>query len=72
MAKEFQPGGKKGKLHRELGVPTSKTIPADRLRAATHSANPTIKRDAVRAETMKGWHHGGPTPIPPAGSKRGR
>jgi hypothetical protein len=58
-AKKFNPGGKKGKLHRELGIPTSQKIPAARLRAATHSKNPTIRRDAIRAETMKGWNHSG-------------
>lgn len=57
----FHPGGQKGKLHRELGIPTSQTIPKDRLRAATHSSNPTIRRDAIRAETMAGWHHSGAT-----------
>lgn len=55
----FKPGGEKGKLHRELGISTDEKIPAARLEAAAHSSNPEIKRDAVRAETMKGWHHGG-------------
>ncbi len=55
--KDFHPGGQKGKLHRELGISTDKTIPAARLEAATHSSNPEVKRDAIRAETMKGWHH---------------
>lgn len=57
--KDFHPGGEKGKLHRELGVSEDKTIPTDRLRKATHSENPEIRRDAIRAETMKKWHHGG-------------
>lgn len=57
--KDFHPGGEKGKLHRELGISTDKTIPAARLTAATHSSNPEIKRDAIRAETMKGWNHSG-------------
>lgn len=56
---DFHPGGKKGKLHRELGIPEDKKIPADRLAAAAHSKNPEIKRDAIRAQTMKKWHHGG-------------
>jgi hypothetical protein len=55
----FHPGGKKGKLHRELGVPESEPIPAGRLEAAAHSSNPEIKRDAIRAKTMKKWKHGG-------------
>lgn len=57
--KDFHPGGEKGKLHRELGIPEGEKIPADRLEKAAHSSNPEIKRDAIRAETMKGWHHGG-------------
>jgi hypothetical protein len=55
---KFHPGGKKGKLHRELGIAESQTIPAARLASAAHSSNPEIRRDAIRAETMKGWHHG--------------
>jgi hypothetical protein len=56
---DFHPGGQKGKLHRELGIPEGKKIPASRLAAAEHSKNPEIKRDAIRAKTMEGWHHGG-------------
>jgi hypothetical protein len=55
MAKGFHPGGHKGKLHRELGIPVGQKIPAARLRAATHSRNPEIRRDAIRARTMKSW-----------------
>ena len=51
----FNPGGRKGKLHRELGIPESEKIPADRLRAATRSKDPEIRRDAIRAEAMKKW-----------------
>lgn len=57
MAKKFNPGGHKGKLHRELGIPEGQKIPAARLRAAAHSRNPEIRRDAIRAETMEKWHH---------------
>lgn len=59
MAKKFSPGGQKGKLHRELGISTKKKIPAKRLKAATHSKNPEVRRDAIRAETMKKWNHKG-------------
>lgn len=55
--KAFKPGGEKGKLHREIGVPEGEKIPAKRLEAATHSDNPEIRRDAIRAKTMKGWNH---------------
>jgi hypothetical protein len=53
----FNPGGEKGKLHRELGINPDDKIPAKRLAKAEHSKNPEIKRDAIRAETMKHWKH---------------
>jgi len=59
MAKAFNPGGQKGKLHREIGVPVGQKIPAKKLTKAEHSSNPEIKRDAIRAKTMEGWNHGG-------------
>ena len=55
---KFKPGGEKGKLHRELGIAEDKKIPADRLAAAARSRNPEVRRDAIRAQTMKKWHHG--------------
>jgi hypothetical protein len=55
MAKKFNPGGTPGKLHREIGVPVGKKIPAGKLAAAEKSSNPEIKRDAIRAKTMAGW-----------------
>lgn len=55
----FNPGGQKGKLHRELGIPEDKKIPAKRLEQAAHSKNPEIRRDAIRAQTMKKWNHKG-------------
>jgi hypothetical protein len=56
--KDFHPGGEKGKLHREMGISEGKKIPAAKLKAATHSRDPEKRRDAIRAETMKKWHHG--------------
>ena len=58
MAKPFKPGGHKGKLHREIGVPVGEKIPAGKLAAAAKSSNPEIKRDAIRAKTMAGWKKG--------------
>ena len=59
MAKKgWRPGGEKGKLHRELGIPEGQKIPHDRLNAATRSENPEVRRDAIRAKTMEGWKHG--------------
>ncbi len=57
--KDFHPGGEKGKLHRELGVPAGSKIPAGKLASAEHSKNPEVRRDAIRAKTMEGWNHGG-------------
>lgn len=50
---------KKGALHKEMGVPAGKKIPAAKLEKATHSKNPTLKKRAVLAETLKKMHHKG-------------
>lgn len=42
-----------GKLHRELGVPEGKKIPAKKLAKAQHSKNPTIRREANLAKTLR-------------------
>ncbi len=65
----WNPGGKKGKLHRELGVPVDKPIPKGKLRAALHSRDREVKDDAIRAETMIGWKKKGPQAHEP---RRGR
>lgn len=44
---------KKGALHKALDVPVGKKIPASKLEKATHSKNPTLKKRAVLAETLK-------------------
>lgn len=48
----------KGGLHRALGVPEGKTIPADKLEKAKTSENPHVRKMAQFAHTMEGWHHG--------------
>lgn len=55
--KDFHPGGEKGKLHREMGIPTGEKIGKSRLAKAAHSSNPEIARDAKRAQTMGKWNH---------------
>ena len=55
MAKAFRPGGQKGKLHRALGVPVGKKIPAGKMRGALRSKNRGIRDMAIRARTMAGW-----------------
>ncbi len=57
--KGWAPGGRRGKLHRELGISEDRPIPAARLEQAKHSRDPEIRRDAIRAATMAKWHHGG-------------
>ena len=57
MAKKFNPGGHKGKLHRELGIPEGKKIGKARTAKAARSKNPEIRRDAIRARTMASWAH---------------
>ena len=46
----------KGALHKELGVPEGKKIPEKKLEKAEHSKNPTLKKRAVLAETLKKMH----------------
>lgn len=55
--KDFHPGGEKGKLHREMGIPEGEKIGAARLAQAARSSDPEKRRDAIRAQTMAKWHH---------------
>lgn len=48
---------KKGALHKELGVPEGKKIPAKKLDKAAHSKNPLERKRANLAKTLKGMHH---------------
>lgn len=43
----------KGALHEQLGVPQGEKIPASKIEAATHSKNPTLRKRAVLAQTLK-------------------
>jgi hypothetical protein len=43
----------KGKLHRELGVPEGKKIPAKKMAKAAKSKNPTIRKEVALAKTLK-------------------
>lgn len=42
-----------GALHKTLGVPAGQKIPAAKLEKAKHSSNPTTRRRANLAETLK-------------------
>jgi len=46
---------KPGALHKALGVPKGKKIPEAKLKKAEHSKNPTTRKRAVLAETLKGF-----------------
>lgn len=50
----------KGALHKSLHVPEGKKIPERKLEKAEHSSNPTTRKRAVLAETLKHMnrHHG--------------
>lgn len=58
MAKHWIAGAikHKGALHKELGVPQGKKIPARLLTKALHSKNPTERRRAALAKTLKKMH----------------
>jgi hypothetical protein len=45
--------GSKGKLHRELGVKQGEKIPAKKLVKAEHSKNPTLRKEANLAKTLR-------------------
>lgn len=44
----------KGALHRKLGVPEGKKIPAKKLSKAEHSKSPKLRKEANLAKTLKG------------------
>jgi hypothetical protein len=47
---------KPGALHKTLGVKAGKKIPASKLKKAEHSKNPTTRKQAALAETLKKMH----------------
>lgn len=46
----------KGKLHEHLHVPQGEKIPEEKLNAATHSKDSTIRKEAKLAKTLKRFH----------------
>lgn len=52
------PPSSKGKLHKKLGVPMGKKIPASKLKAHEH-AKGALGKEVRLAETLKGLHHKG-------------
>jgi hypothetical protein len=45
-----------GALHKELHVKEGEKIPAKKLKKAEHSKDPTLRKRAVLAETLKKMH----------------
>lgn len=54
IQKALSKPGSKGKLHRELGVPEGKKIPAKKMDKAIHSDNPKLRKEANFAKTLRG------------------
>lgn len=48
------PNSHKGALHRELGVPEGKKIPAKKLTKAAKSSNPKLRKQVNLARTLSG------------------
>ncbi len=46
---------KPGALHKALHVKEGEKIPESKIKKAEHSKNPTLKKRAVLAETLKGF-----------------
>lgn len=49
-------GSNKGALHRRLGVPQGEKIPAGKLAKAARSDDPTTRKEANLAKTLKGFN----------------
>jgi hypothetical protein len=48
---------RRGALHEALHVPEGEKIPAKKLVKASHSEDTRIRKEAVLAKTLKGFHH---------------
>lgn len=46
-----------GLLHKSLGIPQGKPVPAADLMRAMHSKSPAVRKRAVFANNAKGWSH---------------
>jgi hypothetical protein len=54
IKKALSKKGSKGALHRELGVPEGKKIPAKKMAKAAHSENPRMRKQVNLARTLSG------------------
>ncbi len=50
---------KEGSLHRMLHVPEDKPIGQERMKEASHSSNPTLRKKAISGLGLSHMHHGG-------------
>lgn len=49
---------KEGSLHRMLHIPEGEKIGESRMKAASHSGNPTLRRKAISGLGLSHMHHG--------------
>lgn len=56
MAIRIKPSHK-GKLHKALGVPAGKKIPASKIASAKRSSSPALRKEATFAQNAKKWKH---------------
>jgi hypothetical protein len=49
---------KEGSLHRMLHVPEGQKIGQERMKAASHSSNPTLRRKAISGLGLSHMHKG--------------
>lgn len=54
MAIQIKPSHK-GLLHKKLGVPQGKKIPASKLKKAAKSKSPALRKEANFAKNAKDW-----------------
>lgn len=48
-----------GRLHDRLHVPQGQPIPESKIKAAKHSSDPSLRKEATFAENSKHFDHGG-------------
>lgn len=49
---------KEGSLHRMLHIPEGQKIGEDRMKQASHSKNPTLRKKAISGLGLSHMHHG--------------
>ena len=49
---------KEGSLHRMLHIPEGERIGQERMKQASHSSNPTLRKKAISGLGLSSMHHG--------------